>query len=166
MRYSQASRCGTPLLALLQTCLTHFIISIAVLENVPPDARLQKRATFSTLNIGLARIKPGLLAWQAAALTAQPSTTSHGYEFQAAQKTYSAINRNDCFPKCGLFFCAELKCKFPEYARCVRNSNKTCCFNCSCKIQNSQVSENILIQDRAADSTSYKTRYVIFSGKI
>jgi hypothetical protein len=34
--------------------VTHFIISIAVLENVPPDAGLQKRATFSTLNIGLA----------------------------------------------------------------------------------------------------------------
>jgi hypothetical protein len=31
----------------------HFIISIAVLENVPPDAGLQKRATFSTLNVGL-----------------------------------------------------------------------------------------------------------------
>jgi hypothetical protein len=28
------------------TCLTYFIISIAVLENVPPDAGLQKRATF------------------------------------------------------------------------------------------------------------------------
>jgi uncharacterized membrane protein YagU involved in acid resistance len=27
-------------------CLTHFIISIAVLKNVPPDAWLQKRATF------------------------------------------------------------------------------------------------------------------------
>jgi hypothetical protein len=26
--------------------LTHFIISIAVLENVPPDAGLQKKATF------------------------------------------------------------------------------------------------------------------------
>jgi hypothetical protein len=26
--------------------LTHFIISIAVLENMPPDAGLQKRATF------------------------------------------------------------------------------------------------------------------------
>jgi hypothetical protein len=34
--------------------LTHFIISIAVLEYVPPDAELQKRATFSTLNVGLA----------------------------------------------------------------------------------------------------------------
>jgi hypothetical protein len=32
--------------------LDHFIISIAVLENVPPDAGVQKRATFSTLNIG------------------------------------------------------------------------------------------------------------------
>jgi hypothetical protein len=28
--------------------LTHFIISIAVLENVPPDAGLQKRAPFTT----------------------------------------------------------------------------------------------------------------------
>jgi hypothetical protein len=35
--------------------LSHFIISIAVLENVPPDAGLQKRATFSTLNVGLVR---------------------------------------------------------------------------------------------------------------
>jgi hypothetical protein len=34
--------------------LTHFIISITVLENVPPDAGLQKRATFSTRNVGLA----------------------------------------------------------------------------------------------------------------
>jgi hypothetical protein len=34
--------------------LTYFIISIAVLENVPPDAGLQKRATFSTLYVGLA----------------------------------------------------------------------------------------------------------------
>jgi hypothetical protein len=34
--------------------LTHFLISIAVLENVPPDAGLQKRDTFSTLNVGLA----------------------------------------------------------------------------------------------------------------
>jgi hypothetical protein len=34
--------------------LTHIIILIAVLENVPPDAGLQKRATFSTLNVGLA----------------------------------------------------------------------------------------------------------------
>jgi hypothetical protein len=33
--------------------LTHFVISIAVLENVPPDAGFQKRATFSTLNEGL-----------------------------------------------------------------------------------------------------------------
>jgi hypothetical protein len=33
--------------------LTHFIISITVLENVPPDTGLQNRATYSTLNIGL-----------------------------------------------------------------------------------------------------------------
>jgi hypothetical protein len=55
MRYSQASckmwdtfACATAI------CLTHFIIWIAVLENVPPYAGLQKRATFSTLNVGLA----------------------------------------------------------------------------------------------------------------
>jgi hypothetical protein len=53
MRCPQASRCGTPWLALLQFLLTHFIISIAVLE-MPPGAGLQKRATFSTLNVGLA----------------------------------------------------------------------------------------------------------------
>jgi hypothetical protein len=76
MRYSQASRCGTRLLSTLLTLksdpghqqqtrvctdsptsksqqtlatanlLANFIISIAVLENVPPDAGLQKRATF------------------------------------------------------------------------------------------------------------------------
>jgi hypothetical protein len=34
--------------------LTHFIISIAVLENVPPEAGFHERATFSTLNVGLA----------------------------------------------------------------------------------------------------------------
>jgi hypothetical protein len=49
----QASRCGTPSLALLQFFFIHFFISIAVLENVLPDAGLQKRATFSTLNVGL-----------------------------------------------------------------------------------------------------------------
>jgi hypothetical protein len=37
--------------------LTPFISSIAVLENVPSDAGLQKRATFSTLNVGLAGTK-------------------------------------------------------------------------------------------------------------
>jgi hypothetical protein len=51
--------------------LTHFIILIAVIENMPPDAGLQKRVTFSTLNVGLA----GKPAWQAAELTAQHSTT-------------------------------------------------------------------------------------------
>jgi hypothetical protein len=34
--------------------LTHFIIPITVLESVPSDAGLQKRYTFSTLNVGLA----------------------------------------------------------------------------------------------------------------
>jgi hypothetical protein len=34
--------------------LTYFLISIAVLENQPPDAGSQKRASFSSLNVGLA----------------------------------------------------------------------------------------------------------------
>jgi hypothetical protein len=34
--------------------LTYFIISIVGLENVPPNAGFQKRATFSSLNVGLA----------------------------------------------------------------------------------------------------------------
>jgi hypothetical protein len=33
--------------------LTHITISIAVVKNVPTDAGLQKRATFSILNVGL-----------------------------------------------------------------------------------------------------------------
>jgi hypothetical protein len=55
--------------------LTHFIISIAVLENVPPDAGLQKRATFSTLNVGLAGIGDRAQATCVASSVAQLSTT-------------------------------------------------------------------------------------------
>jgi hypothetical protein len=55
MRYSQASRSGTFACA-TAILSTHFIISIAGLENVPPDAGFQKRASFSTLNVGLAGI--------------------------------------------------------------------------------------------------------------
>jgi hypothetical protein len=53
------------------------MILIAVLENVPPEAGLQKRATFSTTNVGLDETgnRPGPPAWQAAALNAQPFTT-------------------------------------------------------------------------------------------
>jgi hypothetical protein len=77
MRYSHASRCGNTFACATAILLTLFIISIAMLENVHPDAGLQKRATFSTLNVGLAGIgnEPGPPAWQAEALTAQPSTT-------------------------------------------------------------------------------------------
>jgi hypothetical protein len=55
------------------------MISIAVLDNVPPEVGLQKRDTFTTLNKVWpgAGIEPGPPAWQAAALTAQPSTTSY-----------------------------------------------------------------------------------------
>jgi hypothetical protein len=64
MRYSQASRCGNT-------------FACATAKRLTPDAGLQKRAIFSTLNVGLALpgIKPGPPAWQAAAITAQPSTT-------------------------------------------------------------------------------------------
>jgi hypothetical protein len=72
--------------------LTHFIISIAVLENVPPDAGLQKRATFSTLNVGLAGIGNRTRAtWQAAALTAKPSTTP----FDPLHQTSEGLQRSD-----------------------------------------------------------------------
>jgi hypothetical protein len=54
--------------------LTHFIISIAVLENVLLDAGLQKRDTFSTLNVGLAGTGNQTTALTTA-LTAQPSIT-------------------------------------------------------------------------------------------
>jgi hypothetical protein len=76
---TQASRSGTPLLVLLQFFLTHFIILIAVLETIPPDAGLQKRATFSTQNVGLAGTgnQTGPPAWQAEAQAAQPSTTPY-----------------------------------------------------------------------------------------
>jgi hypothetical protein len=53
MRYSQASRCGKPSLALVIFFVTHVINSIVVLENVPTDAGKLKRYTFSTLNAGL-----------------------------------------------------------------------------------------------------------------
>jgi hypothetical protein len=54
MRYSHASRCRNTFAWATAKKLTHFLISIAVLENVPPDAGLHKRDTFSTLNVGLA----------------------------------------------------------------------------------------------------------------
>jgi hypothetical protein len=46
-------RCGNTL-AFATANLSLFIISIAVLENVLPEAELEKRANFSTLNVGLA----------------------------------------------------------------------------------------------------------------
>jgi hypothetical protein len=75
--------CGIPGLKMWDTfaCanfLTHFIISIAVLEKVPSDAGLQKRATFFTLNVGLAgtgKRTRAICFAKAAALTAQPTTT-------------------------------------------------------------------------------------------
>jgi hypothetical protein len=54
MRYSHASRCGRTFACGTAKKLTHFTISIAVLESVPPNAGLEKRATCSTLNVGVA----------------------------------------------------------------------------------------------------------------
>jgi hypothetical protein len=54
--------------------VSHFIISIAVLKNVPPDAGLQKTATWPGPGI-----EPRPPAWQAASLDAQPSTTPLQY---------------------------------------------------------------------------------------
>jgi hypothetical protein len=49
MRYSQDTfACATA------KNVSHYIISIVVLENVPSDAGSQKRASFSRLNVGLA----------------------------------------------------------------------------------------------------------------
>jgi hypothetical protein len=53
--------------------LTHFIISIAVLEKVPPDAGFQKRATGWDRESGPG-IEPRPPAWRAASLDAEPST--------------------------------------------------------------------------------------------
>jgi hypothetical protein len=79
---TQASRSGNTF-AFATVNLNLSIISIAVPENVPPDAGLQKRDYFSTLIIGLAGTgsKPGLAAWQATAITAQPSTTPKRIHF-------------------------------------------------------------------------------------
>jgi hypothetical protein len=59
--------------------LTHFIISIAVLENVPPDAGLQKRATFSTLNVGLAGT--GNQTWATCVASSGASRSAIHYTF-------------------------------------------------------------------------------------
>jgi hypothetical protein len=59
--------------------LTHFIISIAVLENVPPDAGLQKRAIFSTLNVGLAGIGNQARATCVASSGTNRSAILHAY---------------------------------------------------------------------------------------
>jgi hypothetical protein len=50
---TQALSCGNTF-AFATANLNLFIISIAVIENVPLDAELHKRATFSTLIVGLA----------------------------------------------------------------------------------------------------------------
>jgi hypothetical protein len=51
--HSQSNLKSPPTLA-TANYLTQFRISIALLEHVLPDAGLQKRTTFSTLNVGLA----------------------------------------------------------------------------------------------------------------
>jgi hypothetical protein len=64
--------------------LNPFIISIAVLENVPPDAGLQKRATFSSLNVGLAGT--GNRTW---ATCVASSGTNHPVIHYALDESYT-----------------------------------------------------------------------------
>jgi hypothetical protein len=52
LRGTRASRCGNTFVFATAN-LKLFIISIAVLENVAPDAGLQKRANLFTLIVGL-----------------------------------------------------------------------------------------------------------------
>jgi hypothetical protein len=61
--------------------LTQFIISIAVLKNVPPDAGLQKRDTFSTLNIGLAGTGNQTRATCGAGSVARRSAIHYAFSF-------------------------------------------------------------------------------------
>jgi hypothetical protein len=60
---------------------THFIIPIAVLDNVPPDAGLQKKNTFSTLNVGLAGTVNQTQATCVASSVARRSATHNAFFF-------------------------------------------------------------------------------------
>jgi hypothetical protein len=69
----QASRCGNTF-GFATASFNLFIISIAVLENVPPYAGLQKRANLSTLIVGLAGTEAGY----------DQAASEAGYDHQAA----------------------------------------------------------------------------------
>jgi hypothetical protein len=78
MRYYHTSRCGNTFACATAKNLTHFIILLAVLENVPTDAGLQKRVTFTTLNVSLGPgIEPGPLAWPAVAISGTNRSAIH-----------------------------------------------------------------------------------------
>jgi hypothetical protein len=73
--------------------LTHFIISIAVLENVSPGTGLQKRATFSTLNVGLAGTGNQTRATCVASSGTNRSAIHYAYDSHAfKQVQYNATN--------------------------------------------------------------------------
>jgi hypothetical protein len=66
---------GTPSLSLLHI-FNLYIISIAVLENVPPTQGYRKESPFMS-GCMVPGIKPRPPAWQAASQDAQPSTTTY-----------------------------------------------------------------------------------------
>jgi hypothetical protein len=69
--------------------LTHFIISIAVLENVPPDGGLQKRVTFSSLNVGLSGTGKRTRATCVASSVARRSAIHYAYLFTLLEQYHS-----------------------------------------------------------------------------
>jgi hypothetical protein len=116
MRYStsyaaQASRCGNTF-AFTTANFNLVKITIAVLENVPAEAGLQKRANFFTLIVGLAGTGDQTRATCVAGsgVTAQPSTTT-------------ALRAREKYPSNGLFAsnfaqlaenCSLMRLKFPK----------------------------------------------------
>jgi hypothetical protein len=93
---TQTSRCGNT----FPFTTANFRISIAVLKNVPPDAGLQQRANFFTLTVGLAGTGDQTLAtqWQAAAITAQPSTIRFHLSMRTTLSRLT-LSRFKSFPK-------------------------------------------------------------------
>jgi hypothetical protein len=77
-----------------------FIISIAVLENVPPDAGLQKRATFSTLNVGLDGT--GNQSQDTSVASSGTNRSAIHYAFKALAASCLPTPRTSEYPDCRL----------------------------------------------------------------
>jgi hypothetical protein len=78
--------------------LTYFIISIAVLENVPHDTGLQKRATFSNLNVGTAGTGDQTRATCVAGSVARRSAIHYAYR-DRCRKFQKQTASNSSFPR-------------------------------------------------------------------